>query len=87
LKVSAYFYIWSYLFIWESSRLALQSKEARVIIKKLDSVKLELLRLRAQLLPEVEPTKEERKEILAGKREYSRGQSVTLRKLLKTIGE
>lgn len=56
-------------------------------MEKLDSVKLEILRLRAQLLPESQATEQEKREILAGRREYTSGKYSTLRDFLKEIGE
>ena len=67
--------------------LTLQSREAKEIGKKLDSVKLELIRPRAQLLPEEEATEQERRDISAARKEYSKGRFVTLKELLRDIGE
>ena len=53
------------------------------IIDKLDSVKLELLRLRAMLLPEEELTAKERKELKQALKEIKQGKTVSLEDLLE----
>ena len=52
----------------------------------LDDVKLELLRLRAALLPEERVTASERKRIEQGRREIEKGRYVTLSQLRKELG-
>ncbi len=56
------------------------------IIDKLDQVKLELMRLRATLIPEEEPTPELKKALEEARNEYKEGSTVTLEKLLKELG-
>jgi hypothetical protein len=60
--------------------------ELRKVITKLDDVKIELLRLRADLLPEEQPTLSERRRIAHGRREIQKGSFVTLAQLRKEIG-
>jgi len=58
--------------------MAVTRTELRKVITKLDDVKMELLRLRAELLPEERPTSTERKKIIQGRRQIERGQSVAV---------
>jgi hypothetical protein len=60
--------------------------ELRKVITKLDDVKIELLRLRADLLPEEQPTLSEGRRIAQGRREIQKGSFVTLAHLRKEIG-
>ncbi len=60
-------------------------QEIRKVAEKLDSVKLELLRLRAMLLPEDELTARERKELKRALKEIKEGKSVSLEQLLNTL--
>lgn len=46
----------------------------------------EILRLRAQLLPEEEPTEEEKKEIEEARKEITEGKYVTLEDVMKELG-
>ena len=66
--------------------MAITKTEIREVITRLDDVKIELLRLRAQLLPEETPTRAERKKIRQAQREIMRGQYVTLTQLRKELG-
>lgn len=66
--------------------MAVTKTELRKVITKLDDVKLELLRLRAALLPEERPTTRERKLIEQGRMEIEKGHYVTLRQLRKEYG-
>ncbi|MBI2184519.1 MAG: hypothetical protein HYU39_06125 [Thaumarchaeota archaeon] len=59
----------------------LSEKQLNAVVKKLDSVKLELLRLRASLLPQEELTAEEKKELALAIKEYEEGRSIPLPKL------
>jgi hypothetical protein len=63
--------------------MAVTKTEIRKVITKLDDVQLELLRLRAALLPEERATARERKLIAQGRREIGKGQYVTLAQLRK----
>jgi len=58
-------------------------QEIRTVLDKLDSVKLELLRLRAMLLPEEELTAKERKELKHALKEIKQGKTVSLEELLE----
>jgi hypothetical protein len=59
--------------------------EPHKAIAKLDDVKVELLRLRAGLLPEERPTASEKRQIAQGRRGTERGGFVTLAGLRKEI--
>jgi hypothetical protein len=63
--------------------MAVTKTELRKVITKLDDVKLELLRLRADLLPQERATAKERKMIEQGRREIQKGHYVTLDQLQK----
>ena len=52
---------------------------------KLDSVRLEIIRLRAQLLSEEELTPAEKGEMRVAEREIAAGKTVTLKEFLKEI--
>lgn len=66
--------------------MAVTKAELRKVIIKLDDVKLELVRLRAALLPEERVTTKERKLIEQGRREIKTGRYVTLAQLRKELG-
>ena len=66
--------------------MAVTRTELRKVIIKLDDVNLELLRLRAALLPEERATARERKLIAQGRREIKKGRYVTLAQLRKEFG-
>ena len=66
--------------------MAVTETELRKVITKLDDVRIELLRLRAQLLPEERTTRDERQKIGQALKEIERGQSVTLEQLRKELG-
>jgi uncharacterized membrane protein len=66
--------------------VAVTETELRKVITKLDDVRIELLRLRAQLLPEERTTRDERQKIGQALKEIERGQSVTLEQLRKELG-
>ncbi len=59
--------------------------ELKVVLDKLDTVKLELLRLRAMLLPEEEASAEEKREIEAARKEIGKGSKVKLDELVKEL--
>ena len=50
--------------------------ELKLVLDKLDNVKLELLRLRAMLLPEEEASEEEKKEIEAARKDTAEDSKV-----------
>ena len=66
--------------------MAITQTEIRRVITRLDDVKIELLRLRAQLLPEEVPTASVRRRIRESRREIERGHYVTLTQLRKELG-
>ena len=60
--------------------------ELKQVIDRLDTVKLELLRLRAMLLPEEEASEEEKKELEKARKEIAKGSKVNLEDLVKELG-
>jgi len=66
--------------------MAVTKTELRKVITKLDDVKIELLRLRAALLPKERVTPRERKQIRQGRLKVERGRYVTLGQLRKELG-
>jgi len=66
--------------------MAVTKTELHKVMSKLDDGKVELLRLRADLLPEERPTASEKKQIALGRREIERGDFVTLAQLRREIG-
>jgi hypothetical protein len=65
--------------------VTVNNNELKLVLQKLDNVQLELLRLRAMLLPEEEATEEEKKEIEKAKKEIEKGSKTTLEKLIKEL--
>lgn len=65
--------------------MVITSEEAKLIMDKLDRIRLELLRLRASLLPEEELSKDDIRELEEAKNEISRGMYVKLEELLKEL--
>ena len=59
--------------------------EVKLVLEKLDNVKLELLRLRAMLLPDEEVSEEEKKKIDAARKEIAKGKKISLDDLLKEL--
>ena len=66
--------------------MAVTKTELRKVITKLDDVEIELLRLRAALLPEERVTARERKLIRQGRLEVEKGRYITLSQLRKELG-
>lgn len=60
-------------------------EELKIVLSKLEDVQIELMRLRAMLLPEVESTEEEKKEIEASTQEFKIGRKVKLEDLAKEL--
>jgi hypothetical protein len=60
--------------------------ELKVVLERLDTVKLELLRLRAMLLPETEVSAEEKKAIFEAKKEIKKGSAISLDEYVKELG-
>jgi len=58
--------------------VAIDEDELKLVLERLDTVKLELLRLRAMLLSEEEATDEEKKELVKAKKEIEKGSKVKL---------
>jgi hypothetical protein len=65
--------------------VAVTKTELRKVITKLDDVRIELLRLRAQLLPTEKPTRDEKRKISQALNQIERGQSITLTQLQKEM--
>jgi hypothetical protein len=65
--------------------LQVDEKELKPVLEKLDIVKLELLRLRAMLVPQDEATDEEKKEILEAEKEIEKGSSIKLEEFNKEL--
>ena len=66
--------------------VTVNKNELKLVLEKLDTVKLELLRLRALLLPEEEATEEEKKELEEAKKEIVKGSKTNLENFIKEIG-
>jgi len=60
--------------------------ELKQVLNKLDTVRLELLRLRAMLLPEEEINEEEKKQLKKARKEIAKGSGVNLEDLIKELG-
>ena len=60
--------------------------QLRVVLNKFDAVRLELLRLRAMLLPEEELSEKEKKELEKARKEIAEGSGVNLEDLIKELG-
>jgi ribosomal protein L29 len=65
--------------------VAITQTEIRKVITRLDDVKIELLRLRAQLLPEEVPTPSVRRRIRESQREIEKRHYVTLTQLRREL--
>ncbi len=61
---------------WRKLTVTINKNELKLVLDKLDKVKLELLRLRAMLLPEEEASEEEKQEIEAARKEIAKGSKV-----------
>jgi len=60
--------------------------QLRLVLDRLDMVKLELLRLRAMLLPEEELSEKEKRGLEEARREIAEGSGVSLEDLIKELG-
>jgi len=60
--------------------------ELKQVLNKLDTVKLELLRLRAMLLPEEEISETEKKQLKKARKEIAKGSGTNLEDLIKELG-
>jgi hypothetical protein len=65
--------------------VTVKKNELKQVLDKLDDVKLELLRLRAVLLPEEAASEEEKKEIEAARKEIGKGSKVDLDEFVKEL--
>ena len=65
--------------------VTINNDEVKLVLKKLDSVQLELLRLRAMLLPEEEVSEEEKKKLEAARNEIAKGHKISLNDLVKEL--
>lgn len=65
--------------------MTVNKDELQLVLDKLDTVKLELLRLRALLLPEEEATDEEKKELEKARKEIAEGSKIELEDLVKEL--
>ena len=65
--------------------VTVNKNELKIVLDKLDSVKLELLRLRALLLPEEAASEEEKKEIENARKEIAKGSKISLEDLVKEL--
>ena len=65
--------------------VTVNNDEIKMVLKKLDSVQLELLRLRAMLLPEEEISENEKKKLEAARNEIAKGQKISLEDLVKEL--
>lgn len=65
--------------------VAVNKDELQLVLDKLDTVKLELLRLRALLLPEEEATDEEKKMLEEARKEIAEGSKIELEDLVKEL--
>ena len=72
-------------FRWQKVTVTVNKTELKLVLDKLDNVKLELLRLRAMLLPEEEASEEEKKEIEAARKEIAKGSKVDLDDFVKEL--
>ena len=60
--------------------------QLNLVLDRLDLVRLEILKLRAMLLPEEELRGEEAKELEEARKEIAEGSGVTLEDLIKELG-
>lgn len=65
--------------------VTVNNAEVKLVLEKLDCVQLELLRLRALLLPEEEVSDEEKKKLEAARKEIAKGQKISLDDLLREL--
>lgn len=61
------------------------NSDVKMVLEKLDSVQLELLRLRAILLPEEEVSIDEKKKLEEARKEIVKGQKISLEDLVKEL--
>lgn len=65
--------------------VTVSKNELKLVLNKLDTVRLELLRLRAMLLPEEEASEQEKKELKKARKEIAQGSGINLDDLIKEL--
>jgi len=65
--------------------VTVSKNELKQLLNKLDSLRLELLRLRATLLPEEEISEKEKKELEKARKQITKGSGINLDKLIKEL--
>jgi hypothetical protein len=58
-------------------------EQLKLVLDKLEQIRIELLKLRAMLLPEEELSEEGKKELAEAKKEIAEGLSISLEDLIK----
>ena len=66
--------------------VTVDESELKLVLERLDTVKIELLRLRAILLPEEEATDEEKNELTKAKKEIRKGSKINLDEYVEELG-
>ncbi len=65
--------------------VAVTKNELKLALDRLAAVKLELLRLRAMLLPQEEASDEEKKDIKKARKQIAKGSKINLEDLIKEL--
>lgn len=76
----------SYSVAGDQLSITVGRNQLKLVLDKLEEVKLELLRLRALLLPEEELSKREMRKIEEAQKEIRKGLSTNLEDLIKELG-
>lgn len=66
--------------------LMVSKNQLKLVLDKLDEVRLELLRLRAMLLPEEKLSKEEASKLEKARKEITQGLGMNIEELVKELG-
>jgi len=66
--------------------ITVSESQLSTVLSKLDMIRLELLRLRAMLLPEEELSKAEKEELDEARKEAEKSLGVSLEKLIEELG-
>lgn len=66
--------------------ITVSKNQLKLVLDKLDEVRLELLRLRAMLLPEEELSKEEARKLEEARKEITQGLGINIEELIKELG-
>ncbi len=66
--------------------ITVSKNQLKLVLDKLDKVRLELLRLRAMLLPEEKLSKEETRKIEEARKEITQGLDINTEELIKELG-